>query len=56
MGLVAVVTYSGMKVLSLYEPIRAEGAKNKIRQFNFKLTLNGLLCKGRNLSLLTIEW
>ena len=29
----------------------AEGAKVKIRQFNFKLAFNGLICKGTGLSL-----
>ena len=36
------------------EPIIAEGAKIKIRQFNFKLTFNDLVFKGLFISMVTI--
>ena len=35
---------------SFLKPLAPEGTKIKIRQFNFKLTFNGLICKGNDLS------
>ena len=34
----------------LLNPFRAEGEKIKIRQFNFELNFNRLICKGNGLS------
>ena len=43
------MTYDYISRRLLLQPISAEGEKIKIRQFNFELTFNSLICKGNGL-------